>query len=139
MRNSVAQSGKRTFRLVIIGFFLLNLFGYIGYRYFISQNLYGGDAINVSVFFLDSLRLKKEHFADRLNTFIQKIDKGASRNPETDPDAFVYHALSQEGKDALERLSEDIENPRDEMILILDLNRSLIDGETDWPTSFLPD
>ena len=121
--------------MVALSLFLINLVGYTGFRYFISNDIFGGDTVNTVIHRMDSYTLKHSNFISDPSLFYAMILSGKNNDLEDNNNRFVYSLLSPKGREALERLAKTPDNERDNEIFLLDLNSSVIDKEIDWPDS----
>ncbi len=122
--------------MVALSLFLINLVGYTGFRYLISNDIFGGDTVNTAVHRMDSYTLKHSNFISDPSLFYAMILSGKNKDPKSSPNAFIYSLLSPKGREALERLAKDPTNALGKEIFLLEFNRSVIDKEIDWPKSF---
>ncbi len=118
--------------------FIFNVCGYACVRYFIADDIFGGDTVNVAISIMDSYTLKDTNVID-WPAFYKQLLSGKGGNPELDKNAFVYNQLSGKGREALERLSEKPDDVRAHELLLLELNKSLFDRDIIWPAALLKD
>ncbi|GEM_PF-6314937 len=128
---------KRTVAFAGLLLFVFNLIGFVAFRYYISDDLYGGDVINFAVnkssYFLQWSDI--QNYGD----FFSRVLSGKNKDPHTDPGAFVWRQLSGRGRQAMERLSSGPYIEKDKDLFILEFNKCLIDPEIDWPAQLIPD
>jgi len=129
--------GKRTFwlSLLLLVIFLGNFFAYIAYRKGISDDIYGGDTVNISLFQQSSLSIRRANIVNAQDFFFD-LAAHAHDSPSENPYAFVYTQLSDKGRSALHGLIDDPGDRRAESSFFLDLNQNLIDRPIDWPNTF---
>ncbi len=131
--DSAPPPSRRARALVLLAVFLLSLFGYGACRLYISDEMYGGDVVSFTHARPTSYRLGPAEVTN-LRGFYATLHKGKSSSAATDPISFAYSQLSPEGKDALEKLLSNSEDPRLREVFFLEMNRSLLDREVDWPS-----
>lgn len=128
----------RLWIIAIVSLFLFaaEFFGYVAVRGDISKDLFGGDTVNVSLRQGDSYTIHQWDISAPKN-FYSRLFQGRTEDSEKEIAAFVYKRLSLEGKRALERLSQDPSSNRDMTLFLLDLHKSLIEKDIEWPEEIL--
>lgn len=119
---------------ILVLWFALSVVGYQTVRTSAWNDLFGGDNINVSLRYLTSLGINR-HNVPKYDEMLQSIQNGRNENPAINRHAFVYSQLSTRAKKDLQRYI-DIPEPRNELILSISLNKSLLERKIDWPKSF---
>ncbi|MDP1771319.1 MAG: hypothetical protein Q8L15_03480 [Methylobacter sp.] len=120
--------------LVSILIFIISLSGYVGFRAGISNGLFGGDAVNISTHHPSSFTVNKSNVD--LPAMAKAILSGRDSASLNNPHAFVYSQLSSQGRAALERFVNDVQETRSETEFLLDFDHSLLDREISWPAAF---
>lgn len=142
MKDNYLLSTTRSFisrlpvSVVALCVLFINLAGYTGFRYFISNDIFGGDTVNTVIARMDSYTFKHSNLISDPSLFYAMILSGKKGNPDDNINAFVYDLLSPQGREALERLARDPANKRDKEIFLFEFNRSVIDKKINWPKSF---
>jgi len=114
--------------------FIVSLSGYVGFRTGISNDLFGGDAVNVASHHPSSFAVNKTNVD--LPAMAKDILSGRDNKSLENPHAFVYSQLSSQGRAALERFVNNFHDARSETEFLLNLDRSLLDREISWPAAF---
>ena len=128
--------------LIILILFLINIFGYVALRYYVSDRFFGGDVVNMcggrSSFMLTGKNIKDPSlFYSSILTGKDSKVFGWVCNEQFSHNAFVYSLLSEKGKEALQRLVEEPADAMEEEAFLLELNKSVIDKKIDWLESFV--
>ncbi|MBF0518748.1 MAG: hypothetical protein HQK92_03400 [Nitrospirae bacterium] len=129
--------GKLSVYAVAVCLFFINLAGYTAFRYFISDDLFGGDTANVSIDRMSSYTLTRNNFVVSPSLFCALILSGKNVNPDNSTNAFIYNLLSPKGRDATERLAKNPDNERDKEIFLYEFNTSVLDKNIEWPVKWL--
>lgn len=119
--------------LAAILVFVISFSGYVGFRTGISNSLFGGDTVNISIY-TNSFAVSKSNVD--LPAMAKAILSGRDGTPQDNPHAFVYSQISSKGRSALDRFVNNFQDARSETEFLLDLDRSLIDREVSWPVAF---
>ena len=124
---------------IISCLFIFNLCGYVLFRHSISDDIFGGDAVNMSLFRMDSYFLKHSDIINDPSALYSAISRGEKGSPRLDPNAFVFNLLSAKGRLTLKELIADPSRKINVNAFLLELNRSIIEQTIVWPKAFVGD
>lgn len=129
------QITKRSALLFGLVLFVANLVGFTIFRCSISSDLFGGDIYSFTRN-TDSYSLAYRDIL-KPDELFQSLLSGKDAAPETNPSAFVWSCLSDQGRGAVERLASGGGTDWDKKLFIIALNKTLIDVPVNWPRALL--
>ncbi len=109
---------------------------YVTWRGAIHRGLFGGDTVNISLAHSDSYLLSPVRLPD-LRGVCAEILAGRDGDAVEDTAAFVYQRLSPEGRRLLVPIAEGRASAPNRERFRLELHRSLIEVDIDWPQGML--
>ena len=107
MASKIINGNRSVFVLVLFLLFVFNVLGYTSFRYFVTNDVYGGDSNNLYLFRGDSLELKKSFFYKDISFLAAKFIERKDLAFKNDPALFIFSHLSEEGRGAAKRLARD--------------------------------